>query len=65
MPERYNASLATPECSDTPTMPKALNSPYKKEFIRAIEQEKQQLKNYRVYKILNKLLEGAKIIDTK
>jgi hypothetical protein len=65
MPERYNASLATPECSDTPTMQEALNGPYKKEFITAIEQEKQQLKNYGVYNILNKLPEGAKIIDTK
>jgi hypothetical protein len=40
MSERYNASLATPECSDTPTMQEALNGSYKKEFITAIEQEK-------------------------
>jgi hypothetical protein len=41
MPEQYNASLATSECSDTPTMQGALNGLYKKEFITAIEQEKQ------------------------
>jgi hypothetical protein len=37
MPKQYNASLAIPECSDTPTMQEALNGPYKKEFITAIE----------------------------
>jgi hypothetical protein len=47
------------------TIQEALNGPYKKEFITTIEQEKQQLKNYGVYNILNKLPEGAKIIDTK
>jgi hypothetical protein len=37
MPELYNVSLATLECSDTPRMQEVLNGPYKKEFITAIE----------------------------
>jgi hypothetical protein len=53
--------------SNSPTYEEAMEGPYRKEFLEAIEKERQQLQRYNVYDEVSAtdIPEHEKIIDTK
>jgi hypothetical protein len=69
-PEKYKDAKVTlksqAEChGDNPTLEEALQGPYRTKFKEAMQKEKDQLQKYGVYRILDKVPDGEKMVDTK